>query len=115
MSFWMRPRLTRCECRYQRSPSSPDWSSARILVTAGLYSKVWPTISTREARSAWRARAAASAVDRASGFSTSTCLPASRACLANAAWVAAGVATTTASIAGSASTGPSSSSGTTHG
>src|SRR6266536_1965128 len=90
MSLWMRPRFTRCACRYHRSPSSPESRRARILVTAGLYSKVWPTISTRPARSACRVRATASAVDSASGFSTRTCLPAARPASARPACVRAG-------------------------
>jgi hypothetical protein len=62
-----------------------------------LYSKVWPTISTLPLASPSSASSTASAVVSASGFSTSTCLPAARACRTIGACVPAGVATTSAS------------------
>ncbi len=71
--------------------------SPRTVTTAGLYTKVWPTMSVRPAFSAARTMASASVLVAASGFSTKTCLPAASACSASLRCVFTGVAIATAS------------------
>ena len=58
-------------------------------------------MSTRPELSASEASFSPSATDGVSGFSTRTCLPASRAVRTRSKWVAAGVAMATAATAGS--------------
>ena len=60
-------------------------------------------MSVRSLRRAAATTSSASATDCASGFSTNTCLPASRQRHASVAWVGTGVASTTASSSESAS------------
>ena len=62
---------------------------------------MWSHISTSPRSSAAATSFWPSASDGASGFSTSTCLPASRQASTTSVWVAAGVATATATITNS--------------
>ena len=78
--------------------------SSPSLRTGGLKTKVWPTMSVRPVCSASATSSSASAAELVIGFSTKTCLPASRAALARSKCVEIGVAITTASTAGSART-----------
>ena len=100
-SAWYLPRFIRDEVTKYTSPSTSASISSLTLLTGGLYTNVWPGISVRPVRAAISIRSIASADVVASGFSTSTCLPASSAARTIPWWVRGGVATTTASIASS--------------
>ena len=97
-SDWYLPRFMRDEVMKYTSPRTLASISSLTLLTGGLYTKVWPGISVRPRRAAISIRSRASADVVASGFSTSTCLPASSAALAIAWCVRGGVATTSASM-----------------
>jgi hypothetical protein len=84
------------------SPSSPASTLARSARTSGWNRKQWATISQALEPRAAATIASASARVRAIGFSTSTCLPASRKATACSAWRALGVPITAASTSGSA-------------
>ena len=75
-----------------------------ILRTGGLKTKVCPTISVRPRAAASSTSSHACAVSAVIGFSTNTCLPASRAALAMGWCVPIGVAMRTASTLSSPST-----------
>src|SRR5439155_878508 len=102
MSNWWSPRLTRWLSMYWTRPMPPFARISFTATTAGLYTKVWPTMSVRPAFSDARRIASASATFGASGFSTKTCLPAAKASSASVRCVPTGVAMHTASIARSA-------------
>ncbi len=83
ISLRKRPRFTRSASMQKILPSSPACTCLRSSFTAGLYSNVCPTISTRCLMRASSTSSSASATLAVSGFSTSTCLPASSACFAS--------------------------------
>ena len=72
-----------------------------ILLMAGLYSKVWSTISTSPLFFAIPTSSLASSEVLVIGFSMRTCFPLSSASLASEKCVSTGVAMTTARISGS--------------
>ena len=98
------PEIEPCANRDRRAvPADPVRTNSRSLCTAALCSKVWPGMSRTPAALAASRRCRAAPVVVAIGFSMSTCLPASMALSPNGAWLAGGVAMTTASTWGKAS------------
>ena len=105
MSGCTSPRLMRTESTYWTSPISPATDELpdpphRWRVAVGVIAHEHQTGVLAPSPASFTA----SASDAVSGFSTRTCLPASRAARTRSKWVAAGVAIATAATAGSAST-----------
>ena len=86
-----------CRSTWPTCPSIPDAKSDRAKCASGNHRKSCPTATTRPAAAAAAAIASHSAVVRASGFSTSTWMPASSSDVATGAWSRLGVATIAAS------------------
>ena len=99
--FGPQPAWTPYPRVFTTSPSSPEAIRSRIAITSGWNRQQWATI--REAPPRWDASIIAShaSTETAIGFSTSTCLPASRNATDCSACSALGVATIAAWIASS--------------
>jgi len=84
------------------APTSPERTTRDIACTGGSNARVWPESSFTPFLSAAAIIASASLRSTASGFSTTTCLPALAAMMAWGMWSGFGVATQMASTFGSA-------------